>query len=122
MIAPGDVSLGDAISRTYFTTGQNFTGTLNVFGGAGFGTPTNCFVIQGGNVNIRTFTFASGNTATPVMLMGGAGRVSLVNCVVPFSGDGTASRIMKKFSGTVSETGTLRLGGKYGYETFTTLK
>ena len=122
LIAPGDVSLGDAISRTYFTTGQNFTGTLNVFGGAGFGTPTNCFVIQGGNVNIRTFTFASGNTATPVMLMGGTGRVSLVNCVVPFSGDGTASRIMKKFSGTVSETGTVRLGGKYGYETFTTLK
>ena len=28
---------------------------------------------------------------------------------------------MKKFSGTVAETGTVRMGGKYGYEPFATL-
>ncbi|MBR5767272.1 MAG: hypothetical protein IKX86_01165 [Clostridia bacterium] len=122
IIAPGDVALGSAVSRTYFTTGADLTGTVSIHGGAGFGTPTNCIVIQGGNVNIQTFTFASGSGATPVMLMGGSGKVNLVNCVVPFSGDGTLSKTMKKFGGTVSETGTVRLGGKYGYEAFASVK
>jgi len=121
IIAPGDVALGEAVSRTYFTTGADLSGTVNLFGGAGFGSPTNCFVIQGGNVNIQTFTFASGNSATPVMLMSGGGRVTLTNCVIPFSGDAAKSKTMKKFSGTVVETGTVRMGGKYGYETFATL-
>ncbi len=78
-------------------------------------------MIQGGKVNIQTFTFASGNSATPVMLMSGGGRVTLINCVIPFSGDAAKSKTMKKFSGTVAETGTVRMGGKYGYEPFATL-
>ncbi len=120
IIAPGTVSLGDALTRTYFTTGSKFEGELSIYGGAGFGSPSNCIVIQGGTVNLNTFTFASANKAIPLMLAGGK-EVNLVNCVVPFSGAEAKSKIMLKFKGKSTETGTVIMQGKYGYEPFATL-
>lgn len=115
IIAPGDVSLGEAIPRTYFTTEKTFTGTMNLFGGAGFGSPSNCIMVQGGTVNINTFTFASSNQAIPLSLIGGK-SVNLVNCVIPFSGKPALSKIMKKFEGTATEFGTVMMdNGRYGY-------
>lgn len=122
IIAPGDVALGDAATRTYITTKKNFTGTLNLFGGAGYGSPSHCIIIQGGTININTFTFASVNNAVPITVIGGT-EVNLANCVIPFSGDDAVSKTMKKFEGTVSEAGTLmQSSGSYGYDQTNTFK
>lgn len=112
-IAPGDVALGDAEVRTYITTASTFTGILNVYGGAGFGSPTNCFLIEGGTVNINTFTFASANNAMPMIINGGK-SVNLFNCVIPLTGNAAKSQVADSVRSRCTEAGTLFNGGS-GY-------
>lgn len=120
LINPGDVSLGDSSSKNYIVTRRGFEGALRVYGGAGYGTPTACMSLKGGEVYISTFTFSSMNNVPPVLL-GGSCELMMVNCVVPFKGIGTMCVIESSFAGTAGEVATVMPSTKYAFEVFDTL-
>ncbi len=120
LINPGDVSLGDASNRHYIITRRGLEGTLRVYGGAGYGSPTACISLKGGEVYISTFTFSSMNNATPILL-GGTCDLLMVNCIIPFGGRSGLSSAESSYEGSASEVATLAPSSGYAYEMFETL-
>ncbi len=81
LIDSGSVSLGDSIG-TYMKAASTLTGTVNVIGGGGFGSPTYCVLIEGGNLNLQSFAYCSMGGDCPMYVIGGD-EIKMVSCVVP---------------------------------------
>ena len=117
-ISPGNVSLGDDDTRTYLTAYDTFTGMADIHGGAGFGNPNSDVTVEGGEVSLYGFTFASATQAVPVTVKKDA-HVELFGCIMPYAGGNTKVVRASGFTGTVRETGTLQLRSDgQGYNLF----
>lgn len=117
LIVPGCVSLGDDSSRSYLRTGAHFDGEVSLWGGSGYGAPTQCMILGGGRVNVSTFTFASFAGATPVLL-GGEVDLQTVSCMLPYGGSSAKATYASTYDGLVGESATLVAAPavRYGYD------
>jgi hypothetical protein len=106
LIAPGNVALGDDSSKTYLRTYKSLEGTVNLWGGTGYGSPTQCMILGGGTIHASTFGFSSFQGSTPLLLTGTC-SLHMVNCVMPFPGNGAKAVMANDYAGTYEEAATL---------------
>ena len=117
LIVPGCVSLGDDGSRTYLRTEAGCDGEISLWGGSGYGAPTQCMILYGGRVNVSTFTYASFAGATPIQL-GGQVDLQATSCMLPFAGTGAKVTYTSTYQGLGAESATLVAAPavRYGYD------